>query len=146
MIKIVKGSIFDSSLQTITNPINCVGVMGKGLALQFKKQYPEMYQDYTSRCKNKEVVVGEPYVFKYNLNHKNILLFPTKKHWIENSRIEYITSGLDYFLKRYKKWGITSIAFPALGCGNGGLYWYDVESIMTSYLDKIDIPVEIYEP
>lgn len=147
LIKYKSGNIFDSSMQTIVNTVNCVGVMGAGIAKTAKKLYPQMYEDYVQRCKKKLVEPGKPYLW-VNPTKKGhwVLNFPTKDHWKNPSRIEWIEKGLSYFLKHYNKWGIQSIAFPALGCGNGGLWWIDVNLIMEQYLANVDIPVEIYKP
>lgn len=88
-MKVLIGNIFDTKCSTIVNTINCVGVMGKGIALEFKKRYPEMFIDYVNRCKNREVKTGEPYVF-YNENCTKIINFPTKDNWRSPSRLSYI--------------------------------------------------------
>ncbi len=145
MIKVLTGDIFQSQMQTKVNTVNCVGVMGKGIALLFKQQYPEMYEDYRDRCQNDEIEEGVPYLFE-NLFGEKIINFPTKGHWKNLSNIEKIERGLDIFIENYKEWGIESIAFPPLGCGNGGLLWQEVGPIMYKKLSQLDIPVEIYAP
>jgi len=139
----IKYNIFSSKMQTITNPCNCVGIMGKGLVLEFKKRFPDMFRDYVLLCKNKEIIVGHPYLYK--LSTPWILNFPTK-NTLAPSRLWYIIDGLLYLKNMYKTWGITSIAIPALGCGYGGLEWTKIQPIMDKYLEELDIPVEIYEP
>lgn len=143
LIKI--GNIFESSAITIVNTINCVGVMGKGIALEFKKRYPEMYKEYVSLCNNGEIKPGKPYYY-YDLNGASIINFPTKDHWRSSSKLSYIVSGLDWFRKNYESLGIESIAFPPLGCGNGGLSWDLVGPIMYYYLNDLPIDIEIYAP
>ena len=139
-----QGSVFDAEheVQTLVNTVNTKGVMGKGLALQFKKRYPDMFRDYRARCQRGEVKIGEPYL--YALQHPWVLNFPTKKHWRYKSRLEWIERGLEYFVRNYKRWGIKSIAFPQLGTLNGGLQWDDVRPIMERFLGNLDIPVIIY--
>ncbi len=139
------GDMFASKAQAIVNTVNCVGIMGKGVALEFKRRYPAMFQDYEQRCARKEVRVGEPYVFQLNAD-RLIVNFPTKDHWRSPSRLSDIEAGLDLFVERYVAWGVTSIAFPPLGCGNGGLLWSDVGQVMYQKLNKLPIPIEVYAP
>ena len=138
------GNIFESSCSTIVNTVNCVGVMGKGIALEFKKKYPEMFMEYVLKCDRGEVKPGFPYV--YQNNGISILNFPTKDHWRSPSRLSYVTDGLNWFVENYEKYGIDSIAFPPLGCGNGGLNWNVVGPIMYQKLSKLPINIEIYAP
>ena len=142
MIREVVGDIFDSSVQTLVNTVNCRGVMGKGLALQFKLRYPAMFTDYVERCKMGRVRVGEPYL--YRTKTVWILNFPTKDDWRRPSRLDYIERGLRYFAAHYHEMGILSVAFPQLGCQNGGLKWTDVGTMMRRYLAPLGIDVEIY--
>lgn len=144
-MKVIIGNIFDSKCTTIVNTINCIGVMGKGIALEFKKRYPNMYYDYVEKCHNGQVKTGTPYIFD-NCDGTKILNFPTKDHWRSPSRLSYITEGLDWFVENFDRYGITSIAFPPLGCGNGGLTWEIVGPIMYQKLKNLPIEVEIYAP
>lgn len=144
-MKVKIGDIFESECSTIVNTVNCVGVMGKGIALEFKKRYPEMYMDYVNRCNSKEVKTGAPYVYD-NGDGTSILNFPTKDNWRSPSRLSYVVEGLDWFVENYERYGITSIAFPPLGCGNGGLDWAIVGPLMYQKLNKLPIDVEIYAP
>ncbi len=139
------GNLFDSQMQTLVNTVNCVGVMGKGIASVFKKQYPDMFKDYQNRCARKEVLLGKPYLYT-DLSGVSIVNFPTKDHWRASSRLHDIEEGLDYFLAHYQKWNIRSIAFPPLGCGNGGLEWATVGPLMYQKLKLLNIPIEIYAP
>ena len=138
------GNIFESSCSTIVNIVNCVGVMGKGIALEFKKKYPEMFMEYVLKCDRGQVKPGVPYI--YQDNKTSILNFPTKDHWRSPSRLAYVVDGLDWFVENYEKYGIKSIAFPPLGCGNGGLAWSVVGPVMYQKLAKLPIDIEIYAP
>lgn len=158
------GDIFFSELQTLTVTVNLQGVMGKGLALQAREQFPDVYVAYEKACRSKKITSARPYIYKretsvidelmdlkpYNTSIENpmkwFLLFATKRHWRSNSRIEDIEKGLKWLQKNSKKEGIQSIAMAALGCALGGLNWKDVAPIMCQYLHEIDIPVEIYLP
>jgi len=145
MVDVLVGDIFQSKAQTLVNTVNCVGVMGKGIALLFKQRYPDMYRDYVRRCKNNQVKPGIPYHYS-DVFGNSIINFPTKDHWRSSSRIEDIVTGLDYFVANYKDWGIQSVAFPPLGCGNGGQNWRIIGRIMYQKLSEVEIPVEIYAP
>ena len=145
-MEILIGNIFESGSQTIVNTVNCVGIMGKGIAAEFKKQYPEMFKDYVIRCERKEVKPGVPYFFKESIFAPQIINFPTKSDWRAASRIEDIEKGLKLLTEKYKEWGITSIAIPPLGCGNGQLLWESVGPLIYQYLSKWDIPVKMYAP
>lgn len=145
MVEIKTGDIFESKAQTLVNTVNCVGVMGKGIALEFKKRFPDMFRDYQERCARKEVKLGRPYLYK-PLFLPWILNFPTKEHWRSVSRLKDIIKGLEYLLAHYKEWGITSLAVPPLGCGHGQLEWRVVGPTLYRYLSRLDIPVELYAP
>jgi len=134
-------SVFGTDAQTIVNTVNCMGVMGAGIALEFRLRYPEMFEDYSKRCQNHEVKTGYPYLHKHD--DIWILNFPTKHHWKYNSRLEWIEKGLKYCKDNYKREGIQSVAFPKLGTNKGGLIWEDVNELMKKYLKDIDIPAYI---
>jgi O-acetyl-ADP-ribose deacetylase (regulator of RNase III)/uncharacterized protein YwgA len=144
-MKILVGDILKSKAQTLVNTVNCVGIMGKGIALEFKKQFQEMFKDYVQRCERNEMRIGQPYVYK-NLFGQQIVNFPTKDHWKSFSKVSDIENGLDFLLAHYKEWGITSIAIPPLGCGNGQLEWEVVGPLIYNRAKQMDIPVEIYAP
>jgi O-acetyl-ADP-ribose deacetylase (regulator of RNase III)/uncharacterized protein YwgA len=144
-MKILVGDILQSKAQTLTNTVNCVGIMGKGIASEFKNRFPEMFRDYVERCERKEVKPGVPYLYK-TLLPPQIINFPTKDHWKSVSRIADIERGLQILLSRYKEWGITSLAIPPLGCGNGQLEWKAVGPLIYRYASQMDIPVELYAP
>lgn len=137
------GNVLKSKMQVLVNTVNCVGAMGKGIALAFKKEYPAMFKDYQERCARREVKLGEPYLYKVN-DEKWILNFPTKYHWANDSQLSWIENGLKYLVTHAAEWGIQSMAFPPLGCGNGNLKWNDVYPEMRKYLDKLSIPIEIH--
>ena len=145
MVKVIMGDMFESKAQTLVNTVNCVGVMGKGVALEFKKRFPDMFEDYVRRCETKQVRLGRPYLFK-RLIPPWVLNFPTKDHWRSVSRLEDIVEGLRYLQDHYKEWGITSLAVPPLGCGQGQLEWRVVGPTLYRHLKVLDIPVELYAP
>jgi O-acetyl-ADP-ribose deacetylase (regulator of RNase III)/uncharacterized protein YwgA len=145
MVRTLVGDLFESNAQTLVNTVNCVGVMGKGVALGFKKRFPEMYEDYVRRCKAGEVRLGRPYLYR-SLVPPWILNFPTKDHWRSVARLQDIVRGLDYLEQHYKEWGITSLAVPPIGCGEGQLEWRVVGPTLYRYLSRLDTPVELYAP
>ncbi|PQJ33613.1 hypothetical protein BSZ35_02465 [Salinibacter sp. 10B] len=145
MVNILIGNIFESDAQTLTNTVNCVGVMGKGIAEQFKKRFPEMYEDYVERCENGDVQRGRPYLYRRD-EEPWVLNFPTKGHWRAVSNLSDIRRGMEHVLDKYKEWGIESLAVPPLGCGNGQLDWRVVGPTLYRYLSEMNIPVELYAP
>lgn len=145
MVETRVGDIFESRAQTLVNTVNCGGVMGKGIALEFRRRFPDMYDDYVKRCAAHRVRLGEPYVFK-RLLPPWILNFPTKDHWRSVSRLADIVRGLRYLKRHYREWGITSLAVPPLGCGQGQLEWRVVGPTLYRHLTELGIPVELYAP
>lgn len=148
-ILLTKGNILESDTQALVNTVNTVGVMGKGIALQFKKAFPNNYKAYVKACKLNEVMVGKMYVTKdQNLTsgEKIIINFPTKKHWRKPSEYSYIEKGLDDLIDVIKKHEIKSISIPPLGSGNGGLDWNRVKNMIINKLNDIDVEVILYEP
>ncbi len=143
--RVIKGNIFNTKAQTIVNTVNCVGVMGKGLALVFKLRYPKMFDIYKGHCENRLIGIGKLWLYKGDPDTPWVLNFPTKYHWKYPSKIDYIEKGLQKFVETYKKQEITSIAFPLLGTHSGGLNKNDVLLLMKRYLDNCDIPVEIFD-
>lgn len=149
MIKYMTGDIFNCEAEAIVNTVNCVGVMGRGLALQFKNKYPENFKVYQQACKLGEVQLGKMFVFQNNqlLSPRYIINFPTKDHWRGKSKIEYIEIGLQDLIAVIQRNHIQSIAIPPLGAGLGGLDWQLVKQKIEyslSHLDNVDI--YIYEP
>ena len=152
MIIFKKGNLFESECQTLVNTVNCVGVMGAGIAKQFKQKYPKMFEEYRQICKPGKYRClehgGDLWLYTYIdlFKEKKILCFATKEHWQYPSKLEWIERGLKEFVENYKYWKITSIAWPKLGCNNGKLDWEtQVKPLMIKYLDNINIICEIYE-
>lgn len=148
MIKFLKGDLLQSDAEALVNTVNTVGVMGKGIALQFKNQYPYNYKVYKEACKKGELRVGEVLVVKDGdiLREKYIVNFPTKEHWRSPSEISYIQQGLEALKESIREYNITSIAIPPLGCGNGGLDWNVVKPMIVDALGEIGTDVFVYEP
>jgi O-acetyl-ADP-ribose deacetylase (regulator of RNase III) len=145
MVKEVIGNLFESKAEALVNPVNCVGVMGKGLALEFKRRFPDMFEDYAERCARKQVRLGEPYPYR---DRSGILVvnFPTKDHWRSLSHLADIEQGLDYFVQHHAERGFKSVAFPQLGCGNGSLSWGEVGPVMLRQVGELNVSVEVYVP
>jgi len=144
-VDVRQGDLFESSAQTLVNTVNTVGVMGKGVALGFKKRFPEMYRDYVRRCERGEVHLGRPYLWR-PLVEPWVLNFPTKQHWRSDSKLQDIVAGLEYLAAHYRTWGIRSLALPPLGCGYGGLDWRVVGPTLYEHVSRLAIPVELYAP
>lgn len=148
MIKYKNGNIFDEDVEAIVNTVNCVGVMGRGLALQYKKTFPDNFKAYLIACKNGEVIPGKMYVYNTGqiFNPKYIINFPTKRHWKAKSKIEDISNGLDDLVRVIREYNIKSIAIPPLGSGLGGLNWKDVKDLINQRLSHIDCNIIVFEP
>lgn len=144
-MRILVGDILKSKAQTLINTVNCVGVMGKGIALEFKNRFPDMFDDYGYRCERGEIKPGIPYLYKA-LFPPQIINFPTKDHWKSISKISDIERGLKHLLDHYKAWGVTSLAIPPLGCGNGQLEWRVVGPLIYRFAKDMPIPIEMYAP
>lgn len=162
-LSLVKGDMFFSKHQTLTISVNCVGIMGKGLASTAKYRFPDVYVKYQDLCKSRVIKMGVPYVHKRESSIFNeladdsfglanpeqqtwFLLFPTKEHWKNKANLEGIEQGLIWLRDNYKQQGIKSLAMPALGCGLGQLEWQDVGLLMCKYLTEMDIVTSIYLP
>ncbi|MFN8254493.1 MAG: macro domain-containing protein [Bacteroidales bacterium] len=148
-MKYIKGNLMNARVQALVNTVNTVGVMGKGIALQFKESYPENFRFYATACKRKELKPGKLLVFKEQTlsGEKIIINFPTKTEWYQKSKYEYIEEGLKDLVNVISQYQIQSIAIPPLGCGNGGLKWEKVKSMIEQYLGALkDIEILIYEP
>ncbi|MGR4895161.1 macro domain-containing protein [Stenotrophomonas sp. LARHCG68] len=146
------GDMFASSAEALVNTVNCVGVMGKGVALEFKRRWAENYKFYKRACDRRELRPGAVLVFDRgdlfgSEGARYLVNFPTKDHWRSKSKLEYIDSGLDSLVSEIRRLSITSIALPPLGCGNGGLDWAVVRPLMQRKLSALDgVRVEIYGP
>ena len=145
MFKALIGDLFESRAQTLVNTVNCVGVMGKGVALEFKKRFPSNFEDYATRCQRKQVRLGQPYLYR-DPTGQSIVNFPTKGHWRSPARLKDIENGLDYLARHVEEWGIQNLAMPPLGCGNGGLEWSEVGPLIYRKLHHSPIDVEVYAP
>ena len=141
MVKYYNGTVFNCDAEAIVNTVNCLGVMGAGIALEFSLRYPEMFKDYEEKCKRDMIRTGS--VDYYHYEDKVIVNFPTKWHFKYPSKIEWVEQGLKDFVSTYRSQGIRSVAFPKLGTYNGGLEWETVRYLMERYLGAIDIPVYI---
>ncbi|MET3683420.1 O-acetyl-ADP-ribose deacetylase (regulator of RNase III) [Alkalibacillus flavidus] len=148
MIQYKKGNLLEDQSEALVNTVNTVGVMGKGIALQFKQAFPEVFREYEKACKNHQINIGYMHVVPTHgiIGPKYIINFPTKKHWKEKSKINYITEGLNDLVKIIKELNIQSIALPPLGCGNGGLEWSEVKPLIENAFQDIPIEVYVYEP
>ncbi|MCK5853692.1 MAG: macro domain-containing protein [Sulfurovaceae bacterium] len=136
------GNIFTTEATTIINTVNCVGVMGAGIAFEFRLRYPKMYEEYQKFCEEGLIDIGK--LWMYRAEDRNILAFPTKDDWRYPSKEKYLRKGLEKFLATYKSIGIESVAFPILGADKGGLDKERSLSIMYSYLAQCDIDIEIW--
>lgn len=144
MIQYINGNLFTSNAKVLVNTVNTVGVMGKGIASDFKKYYPKMFEEYKQLCDTNRLKIGDLHLYK--TSNKWILNFPTKEHWRTPSKLEFIEKGLQQLIKDAHKLQINDIAMPKLGCGNGGLDWEsEVKPIVEEYLKKSPINVSIYE-
>lgn len=149
MIKYKQGDILSEDVEAIVNTVNCVGVMGRGLALQYKNKFPENYKIYAKACKAEEVMPGKMFVTQTGqlTNPKYIINFPTKRHWKGKSKIEDIEDGLVDLINVIKKYDIKSIAIPPLGSGLGGLDWSIVKSKIENTFSNIkDVNIIVYQP
>ncbi len=149
MIKYITGNILESNAEALINTVNTVGVMGKGIALQFKKAYHHNYKSYIDACKKNEIEIGRLFVVKdSNLSSgvKYIINFPTKKDWRKPSEYSFIVAGLDDLIRVLKEYKIQSIAIPPLGSGNGGLEWEKVKKIIEQKLSDLEVEIIVYEP
>lgn len=148
-VQIKSGDLLKEDSEAIVNTVNCVGVMGKGIALQFKQRWPQNFKAYETACKREEIKPGK--MFIYDLGEwakpRFIINFPTKAHWRGDSKLEYIEDGLRDLIKQANRLSIKSIALPPLGCGNGGLDWDVVRRlIVTAFQDAPEIQATVFEP
>ena len=149
MTEFKTGDIFTEDVEAIVNTVNCVGVMGRGIAIQFKRRFPENFKVYASACKHAEVQPGRMFVYETGIltNPKYVINFPTKRHWRGKSRMEDIESGLANLVRVITEKGITSIALPPLGCGLGGLEWSEVKPRIEQNFSRLNsVRAVVFEP
>ena len=149
MLELVTGNLLEADTEALVNTVNTEGVMGKGIALQFKKKYPDMFEAYRRACKEGQVLPGRMHVYERRemINPRYIINFPTKRHWRSPSSIEDINDGLRALAEEIRERHIKSIALPSLGCGNGGLDWSEVLPAIRSALgDLTDVRLLVYAP
>ncbi len=149
MIKFERGDMFAADVEALVNTVNTVGVMGKGVALQFSRAFPEIVKPYQAACETGDLSIGKVFTTKLGLleGPKYVINFPTKKHWNGDSKLEYVDAGLRALVDEIRRLGIKSIALPPLGCGLGGLLWDDVRQLIVKALSGLgDIDVRVYEP
>jgi O-acetyl-ADP-ribose deacetylase (regulator of RNase III) len=149
MLELTRGDILKADAEALVNTVNCVGIMGRGIALQFRKAFPENFKAYKSACDKKLLHPGHMLVYDLNRfeNPRYVINFPTKRHWKGKSKIEDIESGLEALAKEVTEHNIRSIAIPSLGCGLGGLEWERVKTIIQKTFESLpDVQVLLYEP
>ena len=149
MIEFRRGDIIREDVEALVNTVNCVGVMGKGVALQFKAAFPANFRAYAAACRRGEVVPGKVFVHETGqlTNPRFIINFPTKRHWRDKSRFEDIEAGLRSLRQEVQARNIRSVAVPALGCGLGGLNWADVRPRIERQLSQLQgVRVVVFEP
>ncbi len=149
MIEITRGNLLETNVEALVNTVNCVGFMGKGIALQFKKAYPDNNTAYEKACRAEQVVPGRMFVFETGrfVNPKYIINFPTKRHYAHPSRLEDVEAGLTALIAEIRQRGIRSIAVPPLGCGLGGLDWAVVRPLIErAFAELPDVQVAMFEP
>lgn len=145
MITYQSGNIFSSTMQCLVNPVNCVGVMGKGLAAEFKRHYPSCFRPYVKMCTTGNLQIGTVGFYRAKALPHMICFFPTKDHWRNPSKLEYIDSSLIAFLKYAPDFGIHTVAFPKVGCGEGGLdFEYHVRPLLEQRFHNTHYEVEVY--
>ena len=152
-IRTASGSIFDSDCQMLVNTVNCVGVMGAGLAKQFKERYPAYFDSYVEECRKGRIQTGQVSLYHSLVKHYPpvIVSFPTKQHWKESSKLIYIDKGLAHLrstldaIQKNDEFQDISIAIPPLGCGLGGLFWPDVLDLIHDHFEGTEFRVDVYE-
>ena len=145
MLKFVSGDLFDHEATVRVNTVNCVGVMGKGVALAFKQRFPAMFKDYKEACDRGEVQPGRLHVWR-SLDGTTVVNFPTKRHWRQDSRIEDVEDGLKALHEFLQQQGDVRVTLPALGCGHGGLDWNTVSDLIRQYLSDLTAEVLVFAP
>lgn len=149
MIEVTRGDLLNADAEALVNAVNCVGVMGRGIAAQFKRAYPKNFTAYQQACKRHDVQPGRMLIVETGqlANPRWVINFPTKRHWRDNSRIDDIDAGLAALVAEVRRLGITSIAVPPLGCGLGGLDWAAVRPRIEQAFGALpDVTVLLFEP
>ena len=149
MLEFKHGNLLKEKTDAIVNTVNCVGVMGKGIALQFKQAFPDNFKQYKKACDTGKVKPGEMFITPTGqlLNPRYIINFPTKRHWRSKSKLEDVQSGLNALVKDVQRLELKSIAIPPLGCGNGGLDWAVVKPlIIDAFAPLLDVHIVLFEP
>jgi O-acetyl-ADP-ribose deacetylase (regulator of RNase III) len=150
VIKLTQGDLLaKDDVDAVVNAVNCVGVMGKGIALQFKHRWPANFGAYATACQAGQVRPGRMFIYDLGglVQPHHIINFPTKDHWREESRIQFINAGLVDLVAQVRRLGIRSIAIPPLGCGNGGLRWADVRPLIQAAFEPLpEVEVRLFEP
>ena len=152
MIRYIENvNLFNSGTDALVNPVNCKGIMGKGIALEFKKRFPECLIPYKQACESRKLFPGKLLFVRlvvqpdlFIRKRPGVILFPTKVHWRDKSRIEWIEQGLVFLKHNYHEWGLRSIAMPQIGCGLGGLLWEQVKPLIELYFNNEPIEIEVY--
>lgn len=145
MIREQSGNLLSADVEALVNAVNTVGVMGKGIALQFKQTYPEMFQEYARAARAGEVQIGAMHLWATDATSgpRFIINFPTKRHWRSPSRLADVASGLPSLAETIERNEIRSVAIPALGCGHGGLDWVSVEPLIRQTLEPLSAVVDV---
>lgn len=148
MIQFCTGNLLKAPVEAIVNPVNCVGVMGKGLALQVKQAFPKVFPPYSQACRKKRLRPGVILTTPTGMSRpKYVIHFPTKVHWRDPSRIEYIERGLSALVSEIDRLHLSTLAVPPLGCGLGGLAWKDVQPLLKrAFVDLDGTDVLVYQP
>lgn len=149
MIELYTGNVLRADAEALVNTVNCVGVMGKGIALQFKQAFPENFRAYETACHAGMVVPGRMFIFDSGrlINPRYLINFPTKRHWRDKSRMADIRAGLKALIDDVRRLGVRSIAVPPLGCGLGGLNWREVRPMIEGAFSELpDVKVLLFEP
>lgn len=149
MVELTEGNLLTANVEALVNTVNCIGYMGKGIALQFKQAFPDNFEAYQKACRAHEVQIGRMFVFKTGsmYNPKYIINFPTKGHWREKSRLTAIKTGLKTLIEAVKRLSIRSIAVPPLGCGLGGLKWQQVRPLIEEAFKEVpEVQILLYAP
>lgn len=146
-IEVIHGNLFSSDCQTLVNTVNCEGVMGAGIALEFKLRHADMFRRYVDLCRRGQLDIGKLWLYKPaegSIDTRWVLNFPTKRYWRLPTKREFLVEGLENFVATHRERGIKSIAFPLLGASHGKMDEDESQELMIEYLGNCDIPIEVY--